>query len=445
MDWKRVCYCGLTIAAGGMVYVLTDSLPVAIRITLGIFTIALILWLTEWAPFFVTSFLILFLEVVFLQPSLHNKGSELFFEPFFSPVVTLFLGGFSLSYAIHKYKLDHVLAVWLLKKSEGNPERLLSFLLVFSAAVSMWFSNTATTLLLMTLMLPIIKQGLSPMLIRSILLAIPIGSTVGGMATPVGTPPNAIAMGVLVKYQISFSFLEWMVATVPICVITLLLVRLGLSVLFPLEKGASLRIELTQPPRLAIEAWGVLVIFLITVALWLSAPFHHISEGVVALVPFILLFLSGLLQPREFKEMGWDTLFLVGGGMSLGVAMKESGLVDWVVVVVSDGLLPFSMLIVSLGVLTLVLSTVMSNTGVTSLVIPLAIVLGNEGTILSSVIFIALSSSLALALPVSTPANAIIFSTGYVRSMDMMKMGGLASLVGLLTLYLASVLYWPWL
>lgn len=265
------------------------------------------------------------------------------------------------------------------------------------------------------------------------------------MATPVGTPPNAIAMGVLAKQQISFTFLEWMVATVPICAMALLLVRLGLSVLFPLEKGTTLRIELVQHPRLTLEAWGVLIIFLSTVALWLTAPLHHISEGVVALVPFILLFLSGLLKPIEFKEMGWDTLFLVGGGMSLGVAMKESGLVDWIVVLVSDGLLPFSMLIVTLGVLTLALSTVMSNTGVTSLIIPLAIVLGNEGTVLYSVIFIALSSSLALALPVSTPANAIIFTTGYVRSVDMMKMGGLASLVGLLTLYLASVLYWPWL
>jgi sodium-dependent dicarboxylate transporter 2/3/5 len=444
MAFQRLALFGVSLAIGWVTYQVSWTLEESMRITLAIFMIAVILWITEWIPLFLTSFVILLLQVIFLgrKEIWGEKSYTAFFEPFFSPIITLFLGGFALSFAMHKYRLDLMLAAWMLKKSKGSPRRLISFLLLFSAVLSMWISNTAATVLLMMVVLPVIKNHVGKPFCKSALLAIPIGATIGGVATPIGTPPNAVGMSALYNEGILLSIPEWFVLTAPICILVLLISRIGLEVLFPIGRMEFVDLH-TERVNWSGASAGVVAIFLITVFLWLMTPLHGIPDGIIALVPLILLFMTRLLHPKDIKEMGWDTLLLVGGGMSLGVSMKESGLAEMVVNQVASSSISTAAIVVAIGVLTLLLSTFISNTVATSLTIPLVIAM--EGELITGVLLIAIASSMALALPVSSPANAIIFSNGYIRSWDMFKMGGLVSIIGMLVLYLASVIYWPWI
>jgi sodium-dependent dicarboxylate transporter 2/3/5 len=445
MAVRNLFLFGLSLAAGGITYQFTSQLDQSMRITLAIMVIAVILWVTEWIPLFLTSCVILFLETVFLGRwgIWEEKGTALFFGPFFNPVITLFLGGFALSLAMHKYNLDSIIAAWILHKSRGNPRRLVTLLLLSSAAVSMWISNAATTVLFMTVIIPIVKTHTGKNVSKAILLAIPIGATIGGMATPMGTPPNALAMDAIVRAGAALSFPLWFILTAPICGVLLLLANWGLEVIFPPANKDKVDRQTADRIEWGIDSAGVLVIFIVTVSLWLTTPLHHIPDGVVALVPIILLFVTRLLKPVDLKEMGWDTLLLVGGGMSLGVALKESGVAQYIVQQVAADPLPQSTAFFAMALVTLILSIFISDTVATSLTIPMIIVLG--GFKVTDPVMMALASSMGMILPVSSPANAIVFSSGLVRTWDMVRIGTLFSISGILTLYVASRLYWPWI
>ncbi|RXT07216.1 DASS family sodium-coupled anion symporter [Ammoniphilus sp. CFH 90114] len=441
---SRYVFFLLSLIVGYFVYIISDTLTEPMRVTLAIFVIAVILWVTEWIPLFLTSLLVLFLEAILLTDErlLGGNSLTLFFEPFFSPIITLFLGGFALSHAIHKYEIDRMLAYWILKRSKGIPDRMVTFFLLSSAAMSMWISNTATTLLLMILVLPILKPYGGNPFSKSILLAITVGSTVGGMATPIGTPPNAIAMYTFMKQgvtQVSFSL--WFLLAIPLCLLVLFVARMGLEVFYPTNDMTPISLPKQKPKPKGRVSAVITSIFLLTVGLWLMTPIQQIPDGVVALVPFILLYLTKILEPQDLKHMGWDTLLLVGGGMSLGVAIKESGLAKYILEQLLLMEISPSALVLSLVILSLVVSTFISNTVATSLIIPLAI--SFDTNLIVTVTMIVLSSSLALALPISSPSNAIIFSSGYVRSWDMIKIGGLVSIFGFLILYLMARFYWP--
>lgn len=444
MGLKRLLFLTASLGAGWLVYQAASMLDPPMRAALAIFVVAVILWVTEGIPLFLTSFVILLLEVLLLSRpgAAHSFSSVIFFAPFFNPIITLFMGGFALSFAMRKYGLDQRLARFILMHSRNDYNRLLSLLLGISAFCSMWLSNTATTVLLLAVILPVIKHARQKQHAAPLLLAISFGATIGGMATPVGTPPNAIAMNALLAEHAEVSFLSWLLASAPVCILLLCFLKGVLSFFYNVD--AKQRLNL---PKLEIEAWtlpsiGTACIFILTVCLWLTASFHRIDEGVVALVPIILLFATRLLKPSDIKELGWETLLLVGGGLSLGVAMQVTGLASHAVELITQGPLAPTVYVLAFAGFTLLLSTFISNTVATSLSVPFVILLSNELT--SAVMIVALASSVALALPISSPSNAIVYSSGYVRARDFMKVGAVISFIGILALFLLSKLYWPY-
>ena len=197
------------------------------RLTLGIFTAAAILWVVEPFPLYVTSFIVVILEVVLLGRAggplgLTGGGYTIFLTPFFDSVVVLFLGGFVMARAVKRYGLDERISRGILRRVGTRPCTVLFGMMVTTAFLSMWISNTATTALMIAVAIPIIKSFPSDEPFRkAIILGIPFAANVGGIGTPIGTPPNAIAMGILDQAGRGISFIEWMYRGIPVMIILL--------------------------------------------------------------------------------------------------------------------------------------------------------------------------------------------------------------------------------
>ncbi|MBX2858191.1 MAG: DASS family sodium-coupled anion symporter [Cellvibrionaceae bacterium] len=418
-------------------------------VTAGILLIASILWITEWVPLFVVSFLILALQIIWLYPLLTHsdfiQSEAIFFAPFFSDIILLFLGGFVLSILMQKYGLDLRFAHWILLKTNGAPALTLLGIILACSFLSMWISNTATTAMMLTVVLPLLKDIPQAHPFRkALVLAIPFGCNLGGIGTPIGTPPNAIALSYLNKTDIAMTFGKWMLLTLPFLLIFLLLLWQTLLKLFP---AGTLQLKVPKPTTEAFtnKHWAALVIFIATALGWFLSGYIGFSPGTVALLPIIFSFWFGLLKTSDFRSLPWDVLYIVAGGLALGVALKASGLGELIVNAIPLNHSPIVLLVVFSAV-ALVLSTVMSNTATAGLVIPLVINLKMaDDQLLSLVIALALVCSMAMALPVSTPPNAIAFSSRAISSRDMLLTGSLLSLIGLVLLSMLGPVYWQFI
>lgn len=447
--YKLVLFCTIVLICI-LTYQMTPFLDEAKRLTLTIFIWATLAWIFEVVPLFVTSLSILLLQIVFLGVNekvqqIMPIDYEVFLTPFFSTVILLFMGGFALSLAFRKYKLDSIIAAWLLKKSKQRLSKLIFLLLFSSAFCSMWISNTATTLFLMTAILPVIHQlDEHKNSQKALLLAIPIGANVGGMVTPIGTPPNAIVVQMFLQNQVPFYLVHWILLVLPVALFILYLSYVLLFFFFPIKEADNKVPILVKKEKhsFLVERTMVMAVFMITVILWLLSPVHKIPDGIIAIIPIILLFSLSLLQAKNVKDLGWETLLLVGGGISLGIAMKESGLAIYFLELMYEQV--SSQLIGAfLGFITLLLSTVISNTAATSLILPIATAV--DGSMIINSLLVSLSASLAMALPVSSPPNAIIYASGYIKVWDMIKIGTIISSLGFLVLFLAANMLWPFL
>ena len=422
------------------------GLTQAQNVTAGILVIAAILWVSEWVPLFVVSFLILALQILWLFPLLQQsqitQSTAIFFAPFFSNIILLFLGGFVLSSLMQKYGLDLRFAQSILRRTKGSPSLTLLGIILACSFLSMWISNTATTAMMLTMVFPVLKNIPEENPFRkALVLAIPFACNLGGIGTPIGTPPNAIALSYLNKAGISMTFGKWMLLTAPFLIVFLLTLWQLLLRLFPAGK-----LQLSIPQRTAeafsINHWAALGIFIATALGWFFSGYVGISTGTVALLPIIASFWFGLLKTSDFRALPWDVLYMVAGGLALGVALKASGLGAEMVNALPLHGSPFTLLVVISGV-AMVMSTVMSNTATAGLVIPLVMNLKFESDqLLSLVIALALMCSMAMALPVSTPPNAIAFSSQAISSRDMLFTGGLISLIGFVCVALVGFWYW---
>ncbi|MBN1434646.1 DASS family sodium-coupled anion symporter, partial [Candidatus Fermentibacterales bacterium] len=301
------------------------------RAALGIFVIAALLWMLEPFPLYVTSFIIVILEVIFLARPGSGIGYQAFLFPFFDPVVVLLLGGFSMALAVKRYRLDELLSRRVLRSVGRKPGAVLGGMMVASAFLSMWLSNTATTALMLAVALPIV-DSLPPgeRFRKALILGIPFACNIGGMGTPIGTPPNAVAIGILSNSGMGIGFLEWMLRGLPM-VAVLLAVAWAVLMRFFRPGVASIDIDLGEKRRIDGRMKLVLTTFVVIVVLWLTSGIHGIPSAIVSLVPLVVFFGLGMLDDNDLKNLGWKVLFIVGGGMSLGVAMKETGLTEWMV------------------------------------------------------------------------------------------------------------------
>ncbi|MFU8848417.1 MAG: SLC13 family permease [Opitutales bacterium] len=438
-----------------------EGLNFAGQITLGIFLMAAIFWLLEPIPIFATSVLVILLQVFFLsgQGLLGDYLGQIegyspqsfrdFYGTLASPIIILFLGGFSLAAASVKYGLDRSLTRWLLRPFGSRSQYVCLGLMVATATLSAFMSNTATTAMMITVVIPIIAQLDKADPFRKVVaLCIPFAANIGGIATPIGTPPNAIALAALREHGIEITFSTWMMAAVPLVAVMLLLAwRLLLWIFPPATERFEVKFEgsLDKSPA----AIGAYLVFGLTVLLWVTEALHGISSTVVAFIPIALLPALSVLDKRDIRGFSWEVLWLVAGGISLGLSLEQTGLAAWLVDLVNWGALNGFMLFVVFGAVGFGLALFISNTVSATILVPLAVGLGLSGaaglefnmTIL--ILVIAVTVSFPMVLPISTPPNAIAMSTGIIQTKDMARSGMLIGLCGFAVTLTFGVFYFP--
>lgn len=410
--------------------------------SLATLLIAALLWITEAVPLFATAFVIVFLQATMLIPALEGSDHPLAFQslltPFFSNIILLFLGGFVLSSAMHRYHLDQRLAHWLLARVEGNPNRLLFTMIGVAAFLSMWMSNTATAAMMFAIAAPIIASLEGAPFSRGLALAIPFACNLGGMGTPIGTPPNAIVLSYLDKAGLPISFFGWMTLAIPVMLLGLFFLWRLILFLYP-PGDIAVDCDVGGKGGLTRNGWIVLAVFLVTCIGWMTSDLHGYPTGVVSLIPLIVFFGLRVLSTQDFRTLSWDVLFMLGGGLTLGVGMEASGLAEKIV-----GAIPeetgFTVVLLSFAALAAVMSTFFSNTATANLIIPIVISMGTETVAMAVVLAMVCSS--AMALPVSTPPNAIAYGSGAFSGRDMLKTGVIVTIASVALILVIGRMYW---
>jgi len=430
------------------------------RATFFILIFAAGLWLTEAIPAFAVSFLIMALEIVLLGLIPGGKW-EAFLSPWASPLVFLFLAGFIMASAASKTHLDIWIAKRVLFLVGNRPEHIMSGMILVTFTMSMFISNTATAALIVSILFPILAamQPDNPYK-KGLMLAVTMAANIGGMGTIIGTPPNAIAVGLLGAE--APSFIGWMMLALPPAILLVIALRFLLLNRYPsseplIDLGPlhgvdhsddTSRGDSTVP---GIPSWkkiAVVLTFSVTVLLWLTGPLNHIPTTVVSFLPIVIFTMLGILDADDMRALHWDVIILIVGGLSLGSAVSSSGLDDWIATLFTGETLPLFLLVSLFAYLVVMLSNFMSNTAAANILLPLvsavAVVLGDNSPVLA-VVTVALSASLAMALPVSTPPNAIVFASGALKSRDFWMMGIVSGVLGPLAvlgwIYLVSMVF----
>lgn len=413
-------------------------------IALNILLIAALLWITELVPLFVTSFIIIGLQVGWLLPVINASGkivdSQAFLSPFFSNIILLFLGGFVLSATLHKYDLDKKFARWILCRTGKSPTRLLVAVIFISAFFSMWMSNTATAAMMFAIVLPIISRiPNTNHFSKALALSIPFACNLGGFGTPIGSPPNAIALSYLYKNGVNLSFANWMMMCLPVMLILLSLLWWTLLKLYP-PKNLEVSLEEESNAPLSRAQISVIIIFLLTCIGWLTTDLHGLSIAMISLFPIVVCFGFRLLSNQDFQLLSWDLLFMLGGGLCLGVGLQSSGLTDKFLLLLTQDA-HYQVMLLTIASLGLIMSTFISNTATANLILPLVVSLDSNIGVIA--VTVALVCSSAMALPVSTPPNAIAFGSGVLHSKDMLIAGLVVSILAFLIILLFGEFYWP--
>lgn len=372
-----------------------------------------------------------------------------FYNTLASPIIMLFLGGFALASAAVKFGLDRSLTRVLLKPFGKRPAMVCLGLMLCTATLSAFMSNTATTAMMMTVVLPIVASlsGTDPFR-KCVALAIPVAANIGGIATPIGTPPNAVALAALKESGVNISFSSWMVLAVPFTVLLLVFAWWILLALFKPE-ARELELRLSGSFDKSPKAIAAYVIFAATVLLWVTEKLHGISTTMIAFLPVAILPALGVLEKKDIRGFSWEVLWLVGGGISLGLSLKETGLAVWLIGLVSWNTLGALGVIVVFGIVGYLVANLISHTVAATMIMPLAITVGaalaaaGDFNLVASIVSITAIISIAMVLPISTPPNAIAMATGIIETKDMAKVGIIVGLVGVLLAIAMGIAYWP--
>ena len=430
------------------------DLPAIQQRMLAIFFMAVCFWVLEPIPIFATSVLLIFMELLLVSSQSfswirHEVGAENLLPyskilgTFASPIIMLFLGGFFLAIAATKYRLDLNLARVLLKPFGNNPRWIMLGLMMITAIFSMFMSNTATTALMLAILSPVLRTMKDEDPGRTaFVLSIPIAANIGGVGTPIGTPPNAVAMKYLTGSD-AISFSEWMLFGIPLALSILLIAWLLLLLLFPPQENhmeLSIKGEFQKSGRAIV----VYVVFAGTILLWLTGKLHGLNSYVVAMFPVAIFLAFRIITKDDLKLLSWDVLWLISGGIALGLGLEETGLSKTLVESLPFAQWPGMVVLLGSAVVALLMSTFISNTATANLLLPLMAVLGSSQPALQElggtraiVLVNAFACSMAMALPVSTPPNALAFASGMLKGNELMKAGIVVSFFGLLASFVA--------
>lgn len=419
------------VALSTSLFLKEDGMTEAMQNTIFILVFAIGLWLTEAIPPYVVGIMTIISLVWLLGGDMfvdEPRETAQYTQTWASPIIFLMLGGFYLAEGLKQTKLDSQLFKLSIGLFGKSPSMVLLGLMITTGILSMIMSNTATTAMMIAAVIPFLK-GLDEKepLRKSLLLGIPTAASVGGMGTIIGTPPNAIAVQFLESKGMGIDFVKWMLYGFPLAVCLIFFFWFILKSLFKTDlKEVVLSVEegdfeiSKKQKQSKIVMIGTL---LLTVLMWLTSPIHGIGAASVASIPILALSVGGIIGAKEFRQLPWETLALVAGGLSLGAAIMDTGLANFYLDRITIDPNQYQLLFfVVFAVLTVILSNIMSNTATSSILIPLACALFPEKALETSLI-VGLSASCALLLPVSTPPNAIAYSSGMLQQKDF-RLGG---------------------
>ena len=449
-------FYGINPETGLPIFTLTQQRVIAI------FVFTAMMWILEVIPTWTTSVV----AIVSILLTTSNKGLGFLIAKdnvgaltnykdimaaFADPVIMLFLGGFVLAFAATKVGLDVQLAKVMLKPFGTNPKTVLLGILLVIGIFSMFMSNTATAAMMLTFLTPVLatlpKDGGGRI---SLALAIPIAANIGGMGTPIGTPPNAIALGALQEAGYNITFAGWMLRMVPYVILMLVIAWVLLMKLYPFKaKSIELKIEGAPVKVTPFQKYVVWVTFALTIILWVGESLFKVNSNIVAMIPFAVFSATGIMKAKHLEHINWAVLWMVAGGFALGTALNQTGLATTLI-----NTIPFASwnaLVVMLvgGFICYFLSNFISNSASANLVVPILIVVGKAmagnpgfealGGVPAMIIGVAIAASVAMCLPVSTPPNALAHSTGMITTKQMATVGVIMGVVGLTLGYLMLV------
>lgn len=456
----------ITAAAGLVLLVIPLFLPLeglspAGRITCGLFLFAAVYWMFAPIPIYATSVTVILFQLALLSnaspmveflsfpyASAAAPSADKFTGTLAHPILILFLGGFMLAAGAQKYHLEKNLVRVFLAPCK-SPKLLLIGVLGVCALLSAFMSNTATTAMMFAVLIPVLGAlEMDDPLRVSLALAVPIGANIGGIITPIGTPPNAVALGALAEQGIRVSFASWMVIGAPLAAVSLVFVTIVLLKMFP-PKAKEITLNMTGRFDLSSKAVLLYIIAGLTIVLWATESIHEIPSSVVAFLPIALLPALGIIGTTEIRGISWEVLWLVAGGISLGYSLKDSGLATWMIGLVNWTALGTTGVIIGFLILSVIMANFLSHTVTTSLLVPIAISLGTSGVLAGPgslaviAIGIAIASSYGMSLPISTPPNAIAIASGAVETPQMAKVGVVMAIFGLIIITGLAIFLWP--
>lgn len=434
-----------------------DGLTVVQQRIIAIFVFATLSWLTECIPAWATSLAIMTIMCVTVSENSFQffKGdgigellkSKEIMASFADPIIMLFLAGFILAIAASKSGLDTLLAKNMIRPFGNKSENVLLGFLFITGIFSMFISNTATAALMLTFLAPVFASLPANGKGRiALTMSIPLAANLGGIGTPIGTPPNMIAMKFLNDpdgLNLGISFGQWMLIMGPLVVILLLICWRVILYFFPFSKK-TIELEIKGEIHRGWRMYVVIATFIITILLWIiPKEITGINTNTVSMIPMGIFAITGVINAKDLQQIDWSVIWMVAGGFALGLGMNGSGLADVAIESIPFGSWsPIVILIVS-GLICYFLSNFISNTATAALLMPiLAVVcramgdkldvIGGTSTVLLGV---AIAASTAMCLPISTPPNAIAYSTGLVEQKDMLKTGLVCGIISLVLGY----------
>ncbi|MEQ9186617.1 MAG: SLC13 family permease [Cryomorphaceae bacterium] len=438
--------------AAMLVFILDPGVDALQTKVLSVAAWMLIWWVLEAVELYVTAML-----PMVLFPMLGIMSVNDAFVPYANPIIFLFLGGFILALAMEERKLHERLAFSLLRLTGTRPAGIVLGFMLATWSVAMWISNTATAVMLLPIAISIIQlikeQGTDDTLVRRISLLLMLGiayaANIGGMVTLIGTPPNLVFAGFYYEsFGTDFAFTDWLKVGIPVGVLLLgagyvLLTKLVYPVNSEPIAGVNELLERKWKGlgKMARPERTVLIIFGFTVLLWVFSGQINDSLGTrvlnntsIAMLGGILMFVTPVnLRKGEFvvnwshaQKLPWGILILFGGGLSLASGLEHAGIISLIASFVADcGIDSVFLLMLGLTIVSLFLTEVMSNVALVTVLLPVVFGIATELEVnaLLLTVPVTLAASCAFMMPISTPPNAVVYSSGYVSVKQMLRAG----------------------
>jgi len=460
----------LGLFAGPLVFLVLINLPFDLISEKGDPVVAVafwmvIWWITEAVSISVTALLPLILFPLLKVMPIGDVGAN-----YGSPIVFLFFGGFVMALALEKVNLHKRIALNIIKLTGTTPNKVVLGFMIATASLSMWISNTASTVVMLPIAMSVIQLLINDAdgftkgdrnFALSVMLGIAFSANAGGIATVIGTPPNSVLIGLLEnEYHIEISFLKWMVVGLPFSIIMIAISYWVLvKLMFPntnLQFNASKEViqnELKKLGPTSGKEKRVLFIFAITVFLWIFRtlinkffPGLGLSDTIISVLAAVALFAipykskSGefILLWKDTQKLAWGILILFGGGLALAKGMSVSGIVDLVAGIIAASDISILVTASLLILLMLFMTELMSNVALIAVLAPVVagIAIGLDIPILYLLIPVTMASSCAFMLPMATPPNAIVFASGFIKVHQMARVGIILNLIAVALLIL---------